>query len=208
MTTIHLYIITILSKIFNFNIFNDNSKSFIIRKIFYFLNWNFFTKNNIKYKKYDIWDYTYWTPQIKFDHCWYTLKIWKYCSIAENVKIFLWWNHRVDRITTYPFPLVMNKHLNLKYNVWNWDVSIWHDVWIWSDVTIMSWVIIWNGAVIANWSIVTKAVQPYSIVWWIPAKEIKKRFEETQILKLLNNPRREKWIEDIEHTILDLLRNP
>lgn len=43
-----------------------------------------------------------------------------------------------------------------------------------------------NGAIIAAHSVVTKDVEPYSIVGGNPAKLIRKRFTDEQIKKLLN----------------------
>ena len=60
-------------------------------------------------------------------------------------------------------------------------VIIKNDVWIANNVTILSGVTIGNGACVANGSIVTKNVEPYTIVAGIPAKPIKKRFSDDKI---------------------------
>lgn len=49
----------------------------------------------------------------------------------------------------------------------------------------MSGITIGDGAVIAAGSVVTKDVEPYSIVGGVPAKIIKKRFDDKVIEKLL-----------------------
>ena len=54
-------------------------------------------------------------------------------------------------------------------------VEICDYVWIASEATIMPGVIIGEGAVIAAKSLVTKNVNPYSVVAGIPAKEIAQR---------------------------------
>ena len=54
-------------------------------------------------------------------------------------------------------------------------VKIGNDVWIGMGATIMSGIKIGNGAVIGAGSIVTKDVEPYTIVAGIPAKPIKKK---------------------------------
>jgi len=53
------------------------------------------------------------------------------------------------------------------------------DVWIGARVTIMRKVRIGNGAVIAAGSVVTKDVEPYSIVGGVPARHIRYRFERS-----------------------------
>ena len=63
--------------------------------------------------------------------------------------------------------------------------SIGNDVWIGTNVTILSGVNIADGAVIAAGSIVTKDVHPYTIVGGNPAREIKKRFNNDIIERLL-----------------------
>lgn len=49
------------------------------------------------------------------------------------------------------------------------------NIWIGANVSIMSGVIIGDGCVIAAGSVVTKDVEPYSIIGGVPAKLIKKR---------------------------------
>ena len=161
----------------------------------YQLNNNFFTNQNKKYKHYNIWNYTYWKPDIYFDDRTNKLIIWRYCCIAENVQIMMWWNHNISAISTYPFPVITESHSKKKFDFSNWNVCIGNDVRIWRDVTIMSWVTIWDWAVIALWSVVTKDVESYSIVGWIPAKIIKYRFTKEKIETLLENKR---WKKDLK----------
>ena len=54
-----------------------------------------------------------------------------------------------------------------------------------------------DGAVVAAGAVVTKDVSPYSIVGGVPAKEIKKRFSDEQIEKLLEI----KWWEQSKEWI-------
>jgi|LakMenE18May11ns_1017448.scaffolds.fasta_scaffold9790973_2 acetyltransferase-like isoleucine patch superfamily enzyme len=114
------------------------------------------------------------------------IKIGKYCSIADEVHIFLGGNHDVSRVSTYPFgsddTLIGPRN---GHPLSNGDIIIGNDVWIGSHVSIMSGVNVGDGAVIAAFSHVVKDIQPYEVVGGNPARHIKYRFTETQIQKLL-----------------------
>ena len=60
-----------------------------------------------------------------------------------------------------------------------------NDVWIGDRATILSGVRIGDGAVIGAGSVVTKDVEPYSIVAGNPARPKRTRFDEETIKKLL-----------------------
>jgi acetyltransferase-like isoleucine patch superfamily enzyme len=71
----------------------------------------FYTKDNLKHygDRVKVGDYTYGKVQIFSFGEKTNLVIGKFCSISEDVKIFLGeGNHRYDWITTYPFP-ILNK---------------------------------------------------------------------------------------------------
>lgn len=119
----------------------------------------------------------------------YTYSIGKFCSIGENLLIFLGGNHRVDWISTYPF---------MSFHKWfpeaaslpghpagKGNVVIGNDVWIGADVTIMSGVTIGDGAVIGTKAVVAKDVPPYAIYVGNPARLARYRFDEQTIQKLL-----------------------
>ena len=117
------------------------------------------------------------------------LVVGNFCSIANNVNIYLGGNHRVDWVTTYPFghihPDTFNHFDGSGHPSTKGDVIRGNDVWIGANVTIMSGVHIHDGAIIANNSHVVKDVEPYSLVGGNPAKLIKHRFTAEQIEKLL-----------------------
>ena len=97
--------------------------------------------------------------------------------------------HPTNMVSTSPVFLkgrnILNKHFaNISYNP-SETVSIGNDVWIGEGVCIVSGVNIGDGAVIGAHAVVTKDVEPYSIVAGVPAKFIKKRFDDDTIKKLL-----------------------
>lgn len=118
------------------------------------------------------------------------LIIGKFCSVACGAKfLFTSANHSLTSLSTYPFPIF--------YDVWNldgrnvtqaWDnkgdIVIGNDVWIGFEAVIMSGVTIGDGAIIASRAVVTKDVPAYTIVGGVPARPIRKRFDDQTILKL------------------------
>ncbi len=118
------------------------------------------------------------------------LIIGKFCSIACGAKfIFNSANHTLKSLSTYPFPIFFEEwDLDKKDVKSAWDnkgdIVIGNDVWIGYEAVILSGVHIGDGAIIGTRAVVTKDVPPYTVVGGIPAKEIKKRFEEETINKL------------------------
>jgi acetyltransferase-like isoleucine patch superfamily enzyme len=111
-----------------------------------------------------------------------TLVIGAYCSIADRVEIFLGGQHRTDWISTYPFPAMSPPPpcgpTILDYKTTRGDVVIGNDVWLCSQALILSGVTIGDGAVVAARSVITRNVEPYSVVAGIPAKHTRYRFPE------------------------------
>lgn len=147
-----------------------------------------YTKDHFTGTKFKIGDYTYGVPKVSFVNEDANLEIGKFCSIASGVEIFLGGNHRTDWITTYPFN-VLNKNFPKAASIvghpaTKGSVIIGNDVWLGGNVTILSGVTIQNGAVIGNGSVVTKNIGPYEIWAGNPAKFIKKRFTDEEILFL------------------------
>ena len=119
------------------------------------------------------------------------LIIGKFCSIACGAKfIFNCANHTLKSLSTYTFPLFFEEWDLPKSEVstaWDnkGDIIISNDVWIGYDAVIMAGVHIGDGAIIGTRAVVTKDVEPYSIVGGVPAKEIRKRFAPDVVAKLL-----------------------
>ncbi len=123
------------------------------------------------------------------------LKIGKFCQLAQDCKFMMkWCNHTLNSFTTYPlFWNLIDKYDNYfdavpaakYYHKEYGDTIIGNDVWIGYDALIMPGVKIGDGAVIGARSVVTKDVEPYTIVGGNPAKIIRKRFDDTAIEKLL-----------------------
>lgn len=150
-----------------------------------------YTKDTLAKYPFEIGEYSYGTPEIYWWEESVTLKIGRYCSIAEGVKIFLGGNHRTDWITTYPF--------SAKEMAYIWptaqgltghpaskgDIIIGNDVWLGAYSTIMSGITIGDGAVVGAQAVVTKDIPPYTIFAGNPARNIRSRFPKPIIDLLL-----------------------
>jgi acetyltransferase-like isoleucine patch superfamily enzyme len=135
-----------------------------------------------------------------------TLRIGSYCSISANVQIFLGGNHRTDWISSYPFshflegvPAIPDSGIS------KGDVIVGSDVWLCANSIILSGISIGHGAVVANGAVVTRDVEPYSIVGGNPAKVIGWRFTQAEREKLLQSAWWEWPVEEVKsiHQLLN-----
>ena len=127
----------------------------------------------------------------------------RYCSISWNIKI-IQFDHPTYTLSTNPFVYSNQYDFDLNHlsvqlsgkhridaarqlcdNPQKDKIIIGHDVWMGSDVAIRKGVSIGTGSVIAANSVVTKDVEPYSIMGGNPAKLIRKRFPDTLVQELL-----------------------
>ena len=120
------------------------------------------------------------------------LKIGKFCSIACGAKfLFTSGNHAMSSLSTYPFPIFFEEWgLDGRDIRQAWDnkgdIVIGNDVWIGYEAVIFSGVKIGDGAIIGTRAVVTKDVPPYTIVGGVPAKPIRRRFDDETVEELLH----------------------
>lgn len=146
-------------------------------------------------------------------------RIGRYCSIADNVCTVLGQHPISDFTSTHPaFYYDTTSQLNYTFHKSKalydckkmpagesqYNVVIGNDVWIGSHAIILGGVTIGDGAVIAAGAVVTKNVEPYSIVGGVPAKVIKYRFSKKKIEKLLIIKWWNRPFEEIKSTYLDI----
>ncbi|WP_099191778.1 CatB-related O-acetyltransferase [Tepidibacter mesophilus] len=160
-----------------------------------------FVKDKIENPHIYVGEYTYYAGYYNFrtfedtcvrylddeeDNC-DNLIIGKFCSIASGVVFNLGGNqrHRKDWVTTYPLYQMFPDDCPENGFAPMGDTVVGNDVWIGSDALIMPGVTIGDGAIIAAKSVVTKNVEPYSIVAGVPAKQTSKRFSDEIIKALL-----------------------
>jgi virginiamycin A acetyltransferase len=181
-----------------------------------------FLKNVIRNPNIIVGDYTYYDDfenagnfekniKYHFDFIGDKLIIGKFCMIASDVTFIMnGANHLTDSITSYPFAIFGHDWSNAmegKSYPTKGDTIIGNDVWIGYNSTIMPGITIGDGAIIASNSTITKDVEPYTLVGGNPAKEIRKRFAENEITRLLEI----KWwdwdIEKITQNVKNLTAN-
>ena len=160
-----------------------------------------FLKNFIKASNIHIGDYTYFDdprhgPEkfeeynvlYNYDFSKVKLVMGKFCAIAAETRFIMTGDHKLDAISTYPFPVFRQGWENA-YDVYKLpvkgDIIVGNDVWFGYDSLIMNGVTIGHGAIIAARSQVIKDVPPYAIVAGNPAKVVKMRFDDATIERLL-----------------------
>ena len=181
-----------------------------------------FLKNVIQNPNIIVGDYTYYDDfenvenfekniKYHFDFIGDKLIIGKFCMIASDVTFIMnGANHLIDSITSYPFAIFGDDWSNAmegKSYPTKGDTIIGNDVWIGYNSTIMPGIKIGDGAIIATNSTVTKDVEPYTIVGGNPAKQIRKRFTEERIVKLLEIKWWDWTIEKITQNVKNLTNN-
>lgn len=159
-----------------------------------------FLKNFVKASNIFIGDYTYFDDRrngpdkfeefnvlYNYDFSKVKLVIGKFCAIAAETRFIMTGQHKLEAISTYPFP-IFSQGWETAFNVCDLpvkgDIIVGHDVWFGYDSLIMNGVTIGNGAIIGARAVVTKEVPPYSIVAGNPAKVVKMRFDEKTIDRL------------------------
>jgi virginiamycin A acetyltransferase len=158
-----------------------------------------YLKNVVKNPHIIVGDFTYYddfkNPEnfeknvlYHFDFIGDKLIIGKFCAIASDVKFVMnGGNHHLDRFAAYPFYIFGNgwEKVTPDSDVNKGDTVVGNDVWIGYDALIMPGVKIGDGAVIGTRAVVTKNVEPYTIVAGNPAQPIRQRFDDEVIAILL-----------------------
>lgn len=160
-----------------------------------------FLKNFVKANNIFVGDYTYFDDRrhgpdkfeeynvlYNYDFSKVKLIIGKFCAIAAETKFIMTGDHKLDAISTYPFPIFQNgwEHVyDVKDLPVKGDIIIGNDVWMGYDCLIKNGVTVGDGAIIAARAVVVKDVPPYAIVAGNPAKVVKMRFDDMTIERLL-----------------------
>lgn len=115
--------------------------------------------------------YTYIGPKCEI---YANVKIGDYTMLASEVKI-IGGDHKYDNPNR---PMIFSGRDIIKVT------NIGKDVWVGSRSIILAGVNIGDGAIIAAGSVISKDVEPYTIVGGVPAKFIKNRFENQEDISI------------------------
>lgn len=134
--------------------------------------------SNITYSNVSLGDNVYIGPNATFLCTRAEIRIGSNVAIGPNVTIITG-DHRIDIVGKYITDVTDRDKLPIN----DQPVIIEGDNWIGANVTILKGVTIGRGAVIAAGAVVTKSVSSYQIVGGVPARILKMRFTEEEILK-------------------------
>ena len=114
------------------------------------------------------------------------LQVGAFCSVAGQVLFMCSGQHLTHSATSFP---IYSRLLKQPEPVPNGGkaggITLGNDVWIGHGSIILPGVRIGDGAVVGAGAVVTKDVPPYAIVGGSPAKEIRYRFPQDVISKML-----------------------
>ncbi len=126
------------------------------------------------------------------------LIIGSFCSIATGVSFIMAGNqgHRLDWVSSFPFFYFDDDYTDGAIDGFKkaGDTVVGNDVWIGAEAMIMPGVNIGDGAIIGSRAVVTKTVEPYTIVGGNPARQIRKRFNDKEI-EMLQEMKWWNWSE-------------
>lgn len=119
------------------------------------------------------------------------LVIGRYCAIATGVRFIMnGANHAMGGLSTYPFN-IFAEGWEAGFDPASWeaefrgDTVVSNDVWIGMEAMVMPGTRIGDGAIVAARSVVASDVAPYAVVGGNPAREIRRRFDDATIARLL-----------------------
>ncbi len=148
--------------------------------------------------------HSFFRPRVRWD--WEStaeVHVGNFTGLADDTLILIGGGHNPDWVSTFAFRARMQLPGGVEDGlaITMRDIVIGNDVYVGIGSRIMAGVHIGDGAVVGAYSLVTKDVRPYAIVAGHPAKEIRRRFSDEQVERLL----RIKWWDWTDEQIVESL---
>ncbi len=159
----------------------------------------------VQSEKIEVGDYTYYDDPVaptafETNNVLYAfgperLVIGRYCCLATGIRFVMpGGNHASRGPSAFPFTIFGGDWAERTLDVVlaapsPGDTVVGNDVWFGMDVTVMPGVTVGDGAIIATGSVVVRDVEAYTVVGGNPARELRRRFGEEDVARLL----RARW---------------
>ena len=157
--------------------------------------------------KVQVGDYSYgWLDVRTYSDPIESLKIGRFCSIADGSCFLLGGNHRTSTVSTFSFGSVILGDEPEDFALSKGPVIVEDDVWIGTRAIILSGVRIGQGSVVGAGSVVGRDVPAYGVVAGNPAQVIRMRFEPKIVQELVTWANYSRLSEERIVRMRDLLR--
>jgi virginiamycin A acetyltransferase len=135
------------------------------------------------------------------------ISVGSFCSFAQGSAVISAYDHPIQRVSTFCFESLEWGNGGLTQDAPKDPyVRIGNDVWLGYNAVVLQCVTVGDGAVIGAGAVVTKDVEPYTIVTRVPARPLKKRFTDEQIEALLEIKWWD-WPDDVIKENADLIQS-
>lgn len=158
----------------------------------------------VNIKSSEIGDYSY----CSYNSLIRNATIGKFCSIGHHVQIGPGKHPFNSFLSSHP--LFFSNRGQVGFSILNESkyvefekVEIGNDVWIGAGAIILDGIKIGDGAVVAAGAVVTKNVEPFSLVAGVPAVHKKFKFDQDKIDSILSDPWWNKSIQWISKNLID-----
>lgn len=155
-------------------------------------------------------DYSYAETGVRITYT----RVGNFCSIGPGATIGLAAHPTEGYVSTHP-AFYLNRPV-LGYDLVEHDrrsdyrgTTLGHDVWIGANALVKDGITIGDGAIIGAGAVVTKDVEPYAVVAGVPAKAIRKRFDDVTIARLQASQwwtRDDAWLRRYREELADVTR--
>lgn len=142
--------------------------------------------SGVEVRDSELGDYTYVESHAVVGHA----TLGKFCSIAPRAFVGLGSHPSSGYVSTHPAFYIHEPAIGLDladrtYRDSYARTTVGHDVWVGVSALVRDGVVIGTGAVVGAGAVVTRDVEPYTVVAGVPARPIRRRFDDETVDFLL-----------------------